>query len=234
MSVEIGDILFIPNKRDDGGSDLFEQESFPVQVLEPRMFHHIFCALGTESFLGIFLQQTRKEIGHFLGTSFGRSHLAIFDFFEELAAVAAVERRIPGEHLDDDAAEGPPVDALAVALFVQDLRGQVFGRAAHGNGVVVGLDLHFGKSEVGDADVAFEVDEDVFGLKISIDNVVGVQELERQHDLTCEKQSLVFIEPALVLQDLEQLAAMAIFQDEEELPLVLKCVVQFDDERVLE
>lgn len=51
-------------------------------------------------------------------------------FFEHLLTVLGGEGRHASEHLVHDAAEGPPVHRLAVALLEQDLGRQVLRRAA--------------------------------------------------------------------------------------------------------
>jgi hypothetical protein len=53
-----------------------------------------------------------------------------------------------------------------------------------------------GEPEVGELDVAFAVDEEVFGLEVAVGDVLGVEVLEGQQDLGEVEQSDVIREAA--------------------------------------
>ena len=105
-----------------------------------------------------------------------------------------------------------PVDGVRVALVDDDLRGEVFGGAAHGPRLV--LDA-LGKAKVRDADVAFVVDQHVLGLEVAEHNVEVVQVLECEHGLGTEESSLLLVKAVLLLLlDVgEHLAAVDEFED---------------------
>lgn len=65
------------------------------------------------------------------------------DLIEQFVAAVAVEGRQSRDHLEDDGTEAPPVDRLAVSLFVQDFRSEILGGAAYGHRVVL-VDVHLG------------------------------------------------------------------------------------------
>jgi hypothetical protein len=81
--------------------------------------------------------------------------------------ILVVKGRVPGEHLVDEHSDGPPVNGFPVALALDDLGGEVLGRAAERPRAV--LDT-LSKAEVGDFDVADPVDQDVLRLQISVHN----------------------------------------------------------------
>ena len=53
--------------------------------------------------------------------------------------LSRVLSRVPGEHLVDEDAVGPPVDRLAVTLGQDDLGSEILGRAAQGPRPILNL-----------------------------------------------------------------------------------------------
>ena len=97
-------------------------------------------------------------------------------------AVRVVERRQPVDHLVDQDAQRPPVHALPVRHFAQNLRRQILRRAAQRLRRIA-LHILLGEAEVRDADVAFDVQKQVFGLQIAIYNVVFMKMGDSENDL---------------------------------------------------
>ena len=71
--------------------------------------------------------------------------------------VWAVEGRYSHQHLVQQGAEAPPIGGAAVPRPGQNLRGQVFRRAAEGGGGGVVGNALFGQAKVGQLDVALSV-----------------------------------------------------------------------------
>lgn len=90
----------------------------------------------------------------------------------------------PSDHFVDEYAQGPPVNRLAVALVLQDLRSEVFGGATEGESAV--LD-DFGETEVRQLEVPVYADQDVLRLQVAVDYVAGMQMLENRNDVRCVK-----------------------------------------------
>ena len=65
-----------------------------------------------------------------------------------------------------------PVYRFVVSFVRDDLRGKVIWSAAEGPSLVGNA---FGKSKVGDFQVAVAVEQKVFGLQISVDDVFGME-----------------------------------------------------------
>ena len=64
-----------------------------------------------------------------------------------------------------------------MALLCDHFRGHVLGSATNGVRVVLALDVGLGESEVGEFNVAVLADQDVFGLKVAVDDIFGVEVL---------------------------------------------------------
>lgn len=96
---------------------------------------------------------------------FGILDLYIHNGLEEFFPVAVVERRAAGEHFEDDDAETPPVDFLAIRESFQDFRGKVLRCAAEGVGLVAATNVVFSEAEVCQFNVPIRVNDDIFGLE---------------------------------------------------------------------
>ena len=80
-----------------------------------------------------------------------------------------VKRRVTREHLEHEHAEGVPIHRFVARLSLDDLRCQVVRCATKCPG---DIGDEFGGFKVSELDVTISVDEDIFGLKIAIDDVV--------------------------------------------------------------
>ena len=83
-------------------------------------------------------------------------------------------------HFVGEDAERPPVDGLSVALVQQHLRRKIFGRPAKRVGSRFAV---LRETEIRKFQVPLVVDQNVFWLQVSVDNVLSVQVLEHQADL---------------------------------------------------
>ena len=109
----------------------------------------------------------------------------------------------------------------------------VRGRAAEGGGAVVERRHRLLRQpEVGEADVALGVEQDVLGLEVAVDDVVAVELLQREHDLGAVQPHAPLVEGALAPQVEEELAARLQRHHEVQLLAALERVVHRDDERV--
>lgn len=96
-------------------------------------------------------------------------------------AVLRKKGRVADEHFVQEDTECPPVDCLAVPLVEDDLGGKILRRAAQGPRPRRRLHV-LGKAEVAQFEVARLVEQDVFGLEIAVEDVVGVEVLEHEND----------------------------------------------------
>ena len=88
--------------------------------------------------------------------------------------VLGLKGRPQSGKLIDDAAEGPDVGLLIVALVVDLLGAHVIGRADVGVGEHTIVVHHAGETEVADFDVVVGVKENVTGLEIAVDDFLGL------------------------------------------------------------
>ena len=133
-------------------------------------------------------------------------------------------------HLVDENSESPPVDCLSVALVEDDLGSDVFGGSADGEGSSLGEEL--GEPEVGELEVAVVADEEVFGLEVPEDDVLGVQVFEAGCDDGPVEAGLVGGEGFDVSEVGEELSAVDEFEDKIEVSGILGESFEGDDEGV--
>ena len=96
----------------------------------------------------------------------GIEDVVVQDRFEKIVLVVRLERRLTGHHLVHEHAERPPVDGGAVRQLLQDLRGDVVGRAAERVGRHAVGDALLAHAKVGDFTVALAVQQDVVQFQI--------------------------------------------------------------------
>ena len=84
------------------------------------------------------------------------------------------------EHLKDEDSERVPIDTLVVRLGLNDLGCEVVGRSTERPGHVRNV---LCEPKVGHLDVSVRAEQNVFRLKITVDDVERVQVVERESDL---------------------------------------------------
>jgi len=57
---------------------------------------------------------------------------------------------------------------------------------------MVSLDLHLTKAKISNPDIPLEVNQHIFWLKVPVDDIFGMEELESQYDLRGIEESVVF------------------------------------------
>ena len=139
-----------------------------------------------------------------------------------------------GEHLVDEDAERPPVDALAVADPEEGLGREVLGRAAHGPRAVCHA---LGEAERAQLEVALGIDQDALRLQIAMHHAAGaailVQVLEREDELRGVEARPVVLEAPRATQMREEVAAGHVLAQEDDVRRVARCAVERHDEGML-
>ena len=95
--------------------------------------------------------------------------------------IVIVEWIDSGNHLVGQDAESPPIDWLAVAFVEKHLWSEVFGSTAEGVCACLAV---LGETEISQSEVAFSIDEDVFWLQITVNDVQRVKIFEHQGHLS--------------------------------------------------
>ena len=133
------------------------------------------------------------------------------DQLKELGGKARRRADAPVQTFVHEDAERPVVRRLVVARFAQHLGRHVLWRAAARECSARHV---LGKPKVADFDVAHGVEQDVLGLQVAVDVVLGVQRLQREDDVPRVKASALLGEPAVFEQLQEQLeVSKAIAED---------------------
>lgn len=102
-----------------------------------------------------------------------------------IVVVEGVDTRV---HLVDQHAQRPPVDGLSVTLVEDYFRCNVLGRSADGKGAA--LIEHLREAEVRELEVAVVTDQQIFGLEVSEDDVLGMQIFEATGDRSTIKSRI--------------------------------------------
>lgn len=154
--------------------------------------------------------------------------------------ILILERVLAAEEFEEQDAEAEPVDRAAVVLALHHLGSHVLERAAerrrsfHYFTAIFVADL--AQAEVSDAQVAFRVDQDVFGFQVAVDHALLVHMLESEDDLRCVKLGNILREAITValVKVVEELTPVDELHYHVEERLVLKRVLKFHNERMIE
>mmetsp|Transcript_10300 Transcript_10300/g.23534 ORF Transcript_10300/g.23534 Transcript_10300/m.23534 type:complete len:208 (-) Transcript_10300:615-1238(-) len=118
-------------------------------------------------------------------------------------------------------------------LLQQDLRCHVVGRANHAKSAIIVALVILAVTKVGEANVTFVVEEDVFGLEVPVDDVHLVKILERQDDFCCIESSPWLRKVLLSCYVREKLPSVDKVHDETQPVCSLEGIVQLNDERMV-
>ena len=122
-------------------------------------------------------------------------HLSEFYLFVEYFSGGAIERWDTDEEFVGDAAKCSPINGLPMSHLEDYLRSEVLWGATYCLCLEFSLDVSSGESEVGYADIAFFINENIFWFKtkkhdqinhknkLPINYILAVQVLEDQNHL---------------------------------------------------
>lgn len=171
---------------------------------------------GSQTLQWVFVEKTTAQVAS------GRRQkivleirFLILDILVELFAIFVVEWRQTNQHFVDNCAERPPVSCLAVTLSLQDFGTQVFCGATQTVSVLGTLNVFLTKAEICKSDVAVRANQHVLWLQISVENVLVVEVLERQENVSSVEASSILLKSADLGQVKEKFATRAILQSEE-------------------
>lgn len=139
------------------------------------------------------------------------------------------ERWIAYDHLVAENTARPPVRCLSVAVRLDDFWRKVLGRPAQRPRTVVD---NFGETEIRETDVAAGIQEQVLGLQVTIDDVEGVEVLERENDSSEVETSNVRGEAFGPTEVCEKLSPGNIRHQHVDVEAISEGRVEVDDERM--
>ena len=147
------------------------------------------------------------------------------------------------EHLDDQTPQGPDIRFPRIGRLLDDFRGHPEDGTLQGGTVDVaalgrveegGRFDALGDAEVGDLDLAFDVDEDVGALDVPVDDIAAVEIGEPIQDLADEVADEGFLEVAVVVEHGGDAAAGDVLEEDVEVLVVGVGAEVLDDVWVLQ
>ena len=92
---------------------------------------------------------------------------------------------------------------------------------------------HLGQTKIGELDITLAVNEHIFWLQISVENVQTVQMLEGKKDVGCVELCSVLLKSTNLTQVEEELTTWAVLKGDIQLALSLECIVHLDNKIVV-
>lgn len=170
------------------------------------------------------------EALRFLVEVSGELDLPLKDLLVDGHGVLVIEGIDASQHFVCENPKAPPVDGLSVALVHEHLRSQILRSSAEGVRPPVSV---FSEAEVGEPEVADVVDEQVFRLQVSVNNVFRVQVFKHEYNLSSIKPSVARLKCSLCSEVREQLSSTNVLQQEVQILGVLVEPLQSDEEGVV-
>lgn len=119
--------------------------------------------------------------------TFGILRLCVNDLLVNVHWIIVDERSVASVHFINQDTEAPPVDRLGVTSVQQNFGSDVFGGSADS---VSSLLDDLGKTVIDKFEVSIFADHDVFGLQISVYDVLAMEVLEHGGNLGAVKSTL--------------------------------------------
>mmetsp|Transcript_30481 Transcript_30481/g.73031 ORF Transcript_30481/g.73031 Transcript_30481/m.73031 type:complete len:265 (+) Transcript_30481:61-855(+) len=156
---------------------LLEQQC-KIDAVKPRMSQNIFSGRRPQALHGVLVKQPPHEVRGSAGESRRKRQRCTADGTEHRFLVGPQEWRTPDEHLINQDPQPPNVHQMRMALLLDHLWSQIHRRPAKRLGVVhVAL---LGQPEIREQRVAPGVQDNVFGLDVTVKNHARMQMGESQ------------------------------------------------------
>ena len=185
---------------------------------------------GAQSRVGDLRQHSLQERNGLRGEVGGIDGVAVDNAISSTVTMT-LEGRGTREQLVNDAPTLPPVDGSRVS----DGAGEHFRRSIEigaaeriGPALEGGNDL--GEAKIGQLDVSRRVDQDIFGLDVSMQHIHMMHVTDGEDQLHGDVLDLALRESAALLQLAVEIAAISIFEDVEELVSWTEAALHVDDE----
>jgi len=175
------------------------------------------------------VQNARQHVLAVGAEELGQRVLRVHDLFVEVRRLGVLEGQVAAHHRVQHHARAPDVRADAVVL----LAGNHFGRSVAGRTTgclqqLVFL-VHVTETEVDNLECLVVVEQQVLGLEVTVAHAALVQVLDARDQLLVELARLLLLQTRVPHDVVEQLAAVGVLHDHEELLLGLDDLVQLDD-----
>ena len=110
--------------------------------------------------------------------------VALNNFLRKLVKRASIKRRCKGRHFVQKYAKGPNIGLEAVALALDDLRGEIIRCSNHSFGLRASVGENARNSEITQLHDALLGAEDILTLQVSVQDFLVVAVLDCQRDLS--------------------------------------------------
>ena len=162
------------------------EHHFEINALKPLVSSNFLSAIlgKTETETSVGAKERFDQVTSF-GLNVGRELvITVHDFLVDSHGIVVVERRISGKHLENKDAQSPPIHIFVVTLRLDNFRRQVLRSATQSVCLVLN---DFCEPKIGNFNVTFAINEQVFRFQISIRYVHAVQILESKQNFACKK-----------------------------------------------
>ncbi len=128
-----------------------------------------------------------------------------------------------GNHFKHDQAETVPVYRISVVFVFYNFGSQILsGTTKALSQIIMLFKAAFAQTEIGESDVSLGIDQDVFGLNISVNYSLGMKVLKGEDNFGHVELCALFGKLACKLEMVEQLASVDEFHDEIKIHVVLE------------
>ena len=197
------------------------------------------CVIGSPYPLPlVFGQELEEEVDHCVRILDVKviprreHHPSGLDLRHEHLAIGVKEWARPEQHLEDEYADGPPVDHSVVACACDDLWSEVLSRPTERHCRLAMVEV-LGETKVYDLDVAVCVDHDVLQLDVAVHDAALVELAQGHDDLSSVELYHVLWKDLFLLKDSVKFASTDERQHEVEPSLTLEQVLHATEERVV-
>jgi hypothetical protein len=179
--------------------------------------------------LRVGVQNARQHVLAVGAQKLGQRVLRVHDLFVEVRRLGVLEGEVAAHHRVQHHARAPDVRADAVVLLAGNHFGcGIAGRTTGRLQQLVFL-VHVTETEVDNLERLVVVEQQVLRLEVTVAHAARVQVLDARNQLLVELARLLLLQTRVPHDVVEQLAAVGVLHDHEELLLRLDDLVQLDD-----
>ena len=181
----------------------------PAYLVEERVvLDGFYSANFTESLRGILLQETLDQAQR-VAREMGDAKVRRDDIFLHLNLVVVVVWWKTSDQLVQQHSQAVVVQGPAVMLVAQDFWAEVFRTATYGFGLIKFGEVLLRKSKVCQLQMTPFIDQDIFRLQVSIEDVMIMKMLDCKNNLSEQKPGLFWCKVLMPLDEVEQITTWA-------------------------
>ncbi len=185
------------------------QEELPIHICEVGMALELSNSVtASKPLVRVLDEEGFYKLARWRRHEVWETNGRVKDAFVDLLFIARVEGRVADKELIVESPKTIEIDHAAMsARRTEHLRGDVLRRATERVAAVMRPKVIAREAEVGELDMAIEVEENVLRLEVAIDDVLRVEVLDGQDDLYEVELSYSLRETGLFQKMEEELTA---------------------------